>query len=280
MKKILLSIFAVIILLAGCEWLEQNMPEGLTDEEIIEGLKTALNVGADSASGGLSLTNGYYGNSLVKIPLPPEVVSIREKINGNTTLALISSNIGLEDKFEDVLKAVNRSAEDAAKEASPIFKNAISGLSISQGWDILHGSVPTAKSTSDFDSTAATNYLSLKTYDPLTNLYAPKINASLDKDLVGNVSATEAWTTLTSTYNNFLSRNDVKTALTAAKWLGQEINLPSAINTDLGEFSTQKALDGLFLMVGNEEKKIRKNPLAWAKTVVGNILEKVFGSVE
>ena len=279
MKRILLSVCAVAMLFAGCEWLEENT--GLTEAEIIEGLKTALNVGSDSASTNLSVINGYYGNPLVKIPLPPEAQSVRNAINGNSTLAMISSTIGLEDMFENVIRSVNRSAEDAAKEAAPIFKNAITGLTISQGWDILHGKVP-AKSTSieDFDSTAATKYLSKQTYEPLTNLYAPKINTALDKDLMGGYSATETWESLTTTYNNFLSRNEVKAALLAAQLLGQEINLPAAIETDLGVFSTQKALDGLFLMVGKEEIKIRRDPLAWATTAVGNILEKVFGSVD
>jgi len=281
MKKVMLSIMVAAMLFTGCELIEETT--GLTEEEVIEGLKTALNVGSDSASTGLSVINGYYGNALVKIPLPPEVVSIRDKINGNSTLAVISSTIGLEDKFENVVLAVNRSAENAAREAAPIFKNAITGLTISQGWDILNGIVPSgSKSTSaaDFDSTAATVYLSHQTYEPLTNLYAPKINASLDKDLVGTLSATEIWGDVTSTYNNFLSRTDVQTALMLAEMLGKDLNLPSSINTDLGVFSTQKALDGLFLMVGKEEKKIRRDPLAWAQTAVGNILEKVFGSKE
>jgi hypothetical protein len=97
----------------------------------------------------------------------------------------------------------------------------------------------------------------------LINLYAPKINAALDKDLVGSYSATETWESLTSKYNNFLSRGDVQVALTAAEILGKPINLPPSINTDLGEYSVGKALDGLFYMVGNEEIKIRRDPLAW-----------------
>ncbi|MBN1415685.1 MAG: DUF4197 domain-containing protein [Bacteroidales bacterium] len=283
MKRFFFPILCVAMMLTGCEWLEENVPDELTEGEIIEGLKTALNVGTDSASGNLSLTDGYYGNILVKIPLPPEAASLRSKINGNSTLALISQTIGLEDKFEDVIKTVNRSAENAAKEAAPIFKNAITGLTISQGWDILHGVVPTdtkSTTTEGFDSTAATKYLSMKTYDPLTSLFAPKINAALDKDLVGGYSATETWESLTSTYNNFLARTDVQAALLAAELLGQDLDLPASINTDLGVFSTQKALDGLFLMVGKEEIKIRRDPLAWAQTVVGDILERVFGSVE
>jgi hypothetical protein len=281
MKKIWYAVLALILLLAGCDWLDENLPDGLTEEEIIEGLKTALNVGSDSASTNLSVTNGYYGNSLVKIPLPPEAAEIRDKINGNATLAWISTTIGLDDKFEDVIKTVNRSAESAAKEAAPIFKNAITSLTISQGWDILNGVVPSDKKstfTESFDSTAATKYLSQKTYVPLTDLYAPKINTALDKDLIGGYSATETWESLTSAYNNFLSRGDVKAALVAADLLGKPIDLPASINTNLGEFSTQKALDGLFYMVGKEEIKIRRDPLAWAETIVGPILKRVFGS--
>ncbi|MBN2613647.1 MAG: DUF4197 domain-containing protein [Bacteroidales bacterium] len=280
MKKIFISIIVAASLLAGCEWLEDNLPEGLTDGEIIEGLKTALNVGTDTASGTLSLRDGYYGNPLVKIPLPPEVAAIRDEINSNTTLASISSTIGLENTFEKVIYAVNRSAEDAARDAAPIFKNAITNLTISQGWDILHGTVPSKKSTAAaaFDSTAATKYLMNETYDPLTALYAPKINASLDKDLIADVSATEAWSSLTTTYNSFMGRSDVQTAITLANLLGSNIDLPASINSNLGEFSTQKALDGLFFKVGNEEIKIRRDPWKWATTTVGNILTKVFGS--
>jgi len=280
MKKLWCAVFAIILILSGCEWINESLPDGLTEEEIIEGLKTALNVGSDSASTNLSVTDGYYGNSLVKIPLPPEAMEIRNKINGNATLAWISSTIGLEDKFEDVIKTINRSAESAAKEAAPIFKDAITDLSLSQGLDILNGIVPSDKKSTQaesFDSTAATKYLSQKTYVPLTDLYAPKINAALDKDLVGGYSATETWESLTTKYNNFLSRPDVRAALTAAELLGKPIDLPASISTDLGEFSVRKALDGLFYMVGNEEIKIRRDPLAWAETVVGNILERVFG---
>jgi len=281
MKKLWCAVLVIPLLLSGCEIIEDFFPDGLTDEEIIEGLKTALNVGSDSASTNLSVNDGYYGNSLVRIPLPPEAVEIRDKINANATLAWISTSIGLEDKFEDVIKTVNRSAESAAKEAAPIFKEAITGLTISQGWDILNGVVPSDKKSTiaeSFDSTAATQFLSLRTYDPLTELYAPRVNSALDKDLVGGYSATETWESLTTKYNNFLSRADVKAALTAAELLGKPVNLPASINTDLGEFSVQKALDGLFLVVGKEEIKIRRDPLAWIGTIVGPILEKVFGS--
>jgi hypothetical protein len=275
--KISLTGILIAMTVSSCELLQEDL--GLTADEIVDGLKTALALGADSASTSLSAVNGYYQGheQFVKIPLPEEAQNIRNTINSNSTLSSISSLIGLDNAFEDVVLAVNRAAEDAAKEAAPIFKTAITDLTITQGWDILHGQVPedAGLKAADFDSTAATKYLSLKTYDPLTNLYAPQINTSLQKDIIGSVSAYDAWNNLTSLYNSFVGRNDVKVAVQLANTFGGNINLPTVIETDIGVFSTQKALDGLFYMVGKEEKKIRKDPFAWAI----DIIQKVFGSV-
>lgn len=272
-----LLIMAVVTVFSSCELLQED--GDLTSDQIIEGLKTALELGADSASSSLSIINGYYhgDEQYVKIPLPVEAENIRNVINGNEALRSISSSIGLDDAFEDVVLAINRAAEDAAKEAAPIFKREITSLSISQGWDILHGKVPEEDGlkAADFDSTAATTFLEMRTYDPLTDLYAPKINTSLQKDIVGNVSAYDAWNSLTSTYNDFLGRSEVQLAIIAANAFGGNLNLPSSIETDIGVFSTQKALDGLFFMVGQEEKKIRRNPFEWAI----DIIQKVFGSL-
>ncbi len=254
--------------------------DDLTDGEIVKGLKKALEIGADSASGSLSIVDGYYkgDETLVKIPLPAEASNVRNTINGNETLSSISDLIGLDDAFENVILSVNRAAEDAAQDAAPIFKNAITNLTITQGWDILNGIVPGAGgggSQAEFDSTAATEFLSMQTYDPLTELYAPKLDVSLKKDLIGNISAYDAWNELTSLYNSFVNRTDVSTAIALANLVGANINLPEAIETNIGVFSTQKALDGLFYMVGEEEKKIRKDPFQWGE----DIIEKVFGSV-
>ncbi len=275
--KIFWASVVVALVFSSCELLQEET--GLSADQIVEGLKTALEIGADSASTSLAIVNGYYqGNKqFVKIPLPDEAESIRDKINGNETLASISTIIGLDEAFEDVVLSVNRAAEDAARDAAPIFKNVISGLTISQGWDILHGEVPedAGLKAADFDSTAATKYLEIQTYDPLTELYAPKINTSLQKDIIGGVSAYDAWDNLTSKYNSFVGRNDVKVAIQLANAFGGNLSLPSEIETDIGVFSTQKALDGLFYMVGEEEKKIRRNPFEWAV----DIIQKVFGSL-
>jgi hypothetical protein len=281
MKKLIFAILGSAMIMTSCDLLNLNDSSGLSEDQVIEGLKTALNVGTDSASVNLSLKDGYYGNQLVKIPLPPQAEAARNKINSYPVLAGLSSELGLDALFEDVIKSVNRSAEDAAKEAAPIFKDAITGLTIQQGWDILHGVVPddsASMKSGGFDSTAATKYLSLQTYEPLTNLFAPKINESLDKKFFGNYSAVETWDMLTSAYNNFISNSGTITAIQGIKLFNPSFSLPDEINTNLGEFSTQKALNGLFIKVGEQEISIRRDPWKWLTTAVGDILTKVFGS--
>lgn len=269
---ILLTLFT----LSSCELLEDLLEETdntLSSSEIVQGLKEALEVGTDTASTEMSANNGYYKGSpsLALIQLPDEIATIRTKINSNFLASLASETLGLDDKFDDVILAVNRAAEDAAKEVAPIFKDAIFNLTIADGFDILNGVVPgitnTKSAVTEFDSTAATQYLKIQTFNSLTSLYAPKINASLDKDLVSGKSANEIWGTLTTTYNTLLGMLSSSTI--------SELGLPSSINSNLGEFSTQVALDELFYRVGEEEKKIRKDPYQWASSII----QKVFGYV-
>lgn len=276
MKK-LLWLFSMVAILGSCEWLEENAPAGLSDEEIIEGLKTALTVGTDSSSTTLSLQDGYYGNSLVKIPLPEEAVKVQNQIK--TVLELDKSGtlegyLNFDQQFEKVVQTINRAAEESAKEAAPIFKDAITELTISEGWDILNGIVPGGTKSTEFDSTAATQYLMSKTYSSLTDLYAPKIDIALDKELILGLSANQAWSTLRTTYNatvNTLNSFPLNLALEAT---GQTLD-PIETET-IGVFATEKALDGLFYMVGEEEKEIRRNPFEWAL----DIIQKVFGFIQ
>lgn len=243
----------------------KNIPSGaetagLTNQEIIEGLKTALIVGTDSSVTVTSRKNGFYKDEAIKILLPPEAQIIYE--NRNNTLL---KAIGIDQKIEDAVLALNRAAEDAAKEAGPIFKNAITGLSISDGITILNGKNPldgTAESA--FDSTAATAYLRTSTYNDLKVAFAPKVNSSLDKVLVGNLSPNQIWNTLATNYNTV-----------ASKSFGF---IDPMKNPDLGSYVTEKALEGLFLKVAAEEINIRKDPWKWATTAAGNVLQRVFGS--
>ncbi len=161
MKKF--RIFPVILLLlfTGCAELNQlaqqtlNENRPLTTSEIVAGLKEALIVGTDKSADILGMTNGYYQDEMVKILLPPEadvIVSNLNKIPGGSQLV------------EDVLLRINRAAEDAAKEAKPIFVNSIKSMNITDAVDILRG-----------NDNAATAYLRRTTYNDLFDLYRPKI---------------------------------------------------------------------------------------------------------
>ncbi len=231
----------------------------LSESEIIEGLKTALKVGTDSSVTTTSKINGFYRDEAIKIFLPPEASVIYENRDHPLVRAL-----GVDNKIEETILALNRAAEDAAKKAGPVFKDAITGMSIRDGMSILKGKNPAGPSASGFDSTAATSYLNSTTRKQLRNEFAPIVNLSLDRKLIGNYSPNQIWNSLTTGYNTVARRS-----------LG---SISPVENTDLGAYVTEEALDGLFFKVALEEKKIRKDPMAWAKTSAGNILRKVFGS--
>ncbi|MCD4665119.1 MAG: DUF4197 domain-containing protein [Bacteroidales bacterium] len=220
--------------------IEEESP--LTEQEVIKGLKEALRVSTDTAVNIVSAVNGYYGDNLIKILLPPEADIIVKNMNHPLLKA-----IGITDMIEDVVMRMNRAAENAAKQATPIFVNSIKSMTIKDAFDILNGS-----------DTAATHYFRKKTYHQLQNTFKPKIRNSLNKPIVGGVSANKAWTTLTNGYN--------EVANIVPGW--------KKVNTQLDEYVTGKALNGLFIKVAYEEKQIRNDPLAR----VTDILKRVFGN--
>ncbi len=252
MKKAIISIFLVSSLFLGsCEILTQILQSAgsivLTEAEVVEGLKKALSIGAESSSTILHKQNGYFKDKAVKIFLPKEA---------NVIIDNISKIPGVGQKtVDDVILSINRSAEDAASQAKPIFIDAIKSMTVTDGMNILRGKSNYSQS---FDSTAATMYLKDKTYGKLKAAFAPKINTSLNKKLVGNVSTNKAWGTMVNYYNK------------VAPFLGKP-----KITTNLGAFVTERALDGLFLKVGEEERKIRRNPLGYAS----EIIKKVFSNI-
>ena len=216
----------------------------LTQTEVIAGLKEALVVGVKKSVERLGVTDGYYRDQAVKILLPPEADIIVENIGK------IPGGQGL---LDDVLLRINRAAEDAVSEAGPIFLNSITNMTINDAMGILKG-----------ENNAATQYLQRTTYDQLFNLYQPKIQASLDKKLVGNVSTSQSWNMLMQRWND-----------DARSMVGQVAGL-KPVDVKLDEYLTGKGLDGLFLKVEAEEQLIRKDPAAR----VTDLLKRVFGSVD
>jgi hypothetical protein len=263
-KILFLIIFSSLTFLYSCDelfdFLNKNNIQ-ISEEEIIDGLKTALKVGTDTAVTETSVTDGYYGNKIIKILLPSEADIIINNINTPTLQAL-----GIPELVENVILRINRAAEDAAAEARPIFYSAITNMTIYDGLNILYGQNP-LDSLSDsnvFDSIAATKYLKGKTFDQLFELFKPKMYSALNKKIISNISANDAWNTLVNTYNKVVE-NDVFGLLNLKK-----------VNTDLGKHVTNKALEGLFYIVSVEEKKIRLDPKQWSIS----ILQKIFGFVK
>ncbi|MBN2893010.1 MAG: DUF4197 domain-containing protein [Bacteroidales bacterium] len=261
MKRIsvlILTVFSFFLFFNSCDLLTE---EGLTEDEIVQGLKTALEIGTDTACSDLNLVNGYYGNELVKILLPPEADAIFDALENPSVVAL-GLDVALQKKIDSVVLAINRAAEDVADDAKPIFVNAITSMTISDGLNILQGNdvYSVSQDTSiSFDSLAATHFMSYMTRDELFSLYEPKINLALSKDLGLGFSANDAWATLLWFYNNYIVI----------------LGFATIEEVDLSAYSADKGLDGLFLFVGNQEKAIRNDPYAWAS----DILEKVFGYV-
>ncbi len=248
MKKGILILAAALLLFAGCAELLKVMqtvaPAALTEQEVVGGLKEALITGAKNSAGRLSVTDGYYRDLAVKILLPDEAKIIVDNI---------SRIPGGEKLLEDVIVRINRAAEDAAREVAPIFVSAVTQMTISDAFGILRG-----------EDNAATMYLNRTTYSQLYSLYKPKIQVSTEKKIVAGISTKESWETLTERWNSVA--NSV-----AGKLAGL-----NPVNTELDDFLTRKALDGLFLKVSEEELKIRKDVSAR----VTPLLQKVFGSLD
>lgn len=251
MKKlsfVLIFLLSISLFFSSCEETEDIIQStGLTDEEIVLGLKQALTVATDTSVAIVSKVDGYYGDPIIKIFLPPEADIIVDNLNNP-----VVQGLGLDQLVEDLILKINRAAEDAAKDAGPVFWNAITGMTIIDGYNILHG-----------EDTAATHYLRQNTQQELFDLYEPRLQASLDKPLLGNVSAQETWSTLTDEYNAIANTT-----------IGQLAGL-EPVNTDLGEYVTGKGLNGLFVKLAEEEVEIRKNPL----DRVTDLLRRVFGSL-
>jgi hypothetical protein len=190
-------------------------PVGLGNDEIIAGLKEALTVGTEKGTAMLSKENGFFGNELLKIILPPEAQKIEKTLR----------SVGFGKQVDDAILTMNRGAEEACKEAAPIFVNAIKKMTVQDAVGILKGA-----------DTAATVYLKNNTTAALTTAFRPIIDGALEK-----VGATKYWSTMVTTYNKFSMQK---------------------IDPDLSAYVTERTLQGVFTQIAVEEKNIRKDPVA------------------
>ncbi len=242
MRKLrLFTLIGLMLMLASCDVLQQAAQQAmkgggagggpLTEAQIVNGLKEALRVGTNNGVQTLSRRNGFFGNARFKIPFPPEVQRVE------TTLR----SIGMGNMVDDFILKLNRGAEEAVKEATPIFVNAITSMSIADGRNILFGG-----------DRAATDYFRGRTTTQLTNAFMPRVRNVLDN----KVQVTQAWNELATAYNR--------------------VPGVQPATTDLPRYVTDKAIQALFIRIGEEEKKIRENPSAR----VNNVLRSVFGELD
>jgi hypothetical protein len=238
------SIFFIVLLFSfiSCDVLQEslnavntstNTKPSLTNDEVISGLKEALQLGIKNSVNLTSITDGFLKNDSIRLPFPPDAIKVREK----------AIELGLSGKVNDFETTLNRAAEEATKEALPIFADAIKNMTVQDGFTILNGG-----------DGAATKFLKDNTSAKLIEAFSPKVKSATSK-----VELTKYWNPIISKYNSAMT-------LTG----GQKLD------PDLDAYITQKAIDGLFYMVAKEENKIRKDPMAR----VTDLLAKVFGSLK
>lgn len=203
---------------------------GLSNEDVIAGLKEALNKGAENSVSVASVTDGFWNDARIRIPFPTEAEKMKTTLNG----------IGMNKQVEEFEHTLNHAAEEAAKEAVPVFTAAVKGMTVSDGFAILKGK-----------EDAATTYLRDKTTTELTARFRPIVEAATKK-----VALTSYWTPLANGYNK------------ASLFTGGK-----AVNPDLDAYVTERAIAGLFTLIATEEAKIRKDPLARTS----DLLKRVFG---
>jgi hypothetical protein len=216
-------------ILKSAEGDKKGTSNPLSNEEVVKGLKEALQVGTKNATAAASQADGFFKNPKIFIPFPPEAKKVKDR----------AIEFGMKDEVDKFEMNLNRAAEEASKEASPIFINAITSMSVEDGFTILKGA-----------NNAATQYLRDKTTADLIAKFRPIIDAAIAK-----VELTKSWTPIVTKYNR--------------------IPFVEKQNPDLGDYVTKKGLEGLFKLVEDEEIKIRQNPAAQ----VTDLLKKVFGSV-
>ncbi len=200
---------------------------GFTEKDAADGIREALIKGTGESVAVVSKLNGYFSNPEIKIPFPASAREIESKLRA----------VGMGSQVDEAILAINRAAEDAAKEAEPIFVSAVKKMTISDAINVVRGK-----------DDAATRYLASTTTPELKTRFTPVIKASLDR-----VNATKYWADLVKAYN--------------------QIPFVTKQNPDLTAYATDKAITGMFTMIAKEEQKIRQNPAARTS----QLLEKVFG---
>lgn len=223
MKKLLLLIPALLMIFSLQKVNAQSQPSPL---DMVGGIKDALLQGTNKSTTQLSAVNGFLGNAAVKILFPPEAQKAEKTLR----------KLGMGKLCDQVIVSMNRAAEDAAKQAEPIFIDAIKQMTVTDATNILLG-----------PPDAATQYFKRVTSAQLFARFRPVIKVSLDK-----VNATKYYGDVAGEYN--------------------KLPFVKHLNPDIADYATQKAIDGIFIEIAAEELNIRKNLSARSTP----LMQKVF----
>ena len=210
--------------------------DSISNTDAVSGLKQALNDGSIAAVAKLGVQNGFLGNPKVKIPLPPSI----QRVEG------AMRTFGMGKQADDLVHSMNRAAETAVVEARPLLVDAVKKMSVQDAKKILTGG-----------DTAATDYFKRNTQKPLARRFLPIVKRATDK--VG----------LAQQYNAIAGQG------VAFGRASSDLVRTGEDQATIESYVTQKTLDGLYLMIGEQEKNFRKNPVGASSDIV----KRVFGAI-
>lgn len=203
--------------------------DAISSGDASAGLKEALGKGAEYAVSSLGASNGFLGNSKVRIPLPASLQKAESALR----------MFGMGKQADQLVETMNHAAENAVAEAKPILVDSIKRMSVQDAKEILVGG-----------EDSVTQFFKRSSSEQLSSRFLPIVKASTQK------------LQLAEQYNKVASK-------------AAAAGVMDAKDADIDRYVTQKAMDGLFVMIAEEERKLRSNPVGAGSAV----LQKVFGAL-
>ena len=222
-------LFLSLCLSACATFVHAGALDAISSGDASAGLKEALGKGADYAVSSLGASNGFLGNSKVRIPLPASLQKAESALR----------MFGMGKQADQLVNTMNHAAENAVAEAMPILSDSIRKMTLQDAKAILTGG-----------DDSVTQYFQRSSSDQLTKKFLPIVKAATAK------------LQLAEQYNTFAGK-------------AASMGLIDKKDADIDSYVTQKAMDGLFLMIAEEEKKLRSNPMQAGSA----LLKKVFGAL-
>ncbi len=201
-------------------------------------IRQLLTTAADAATTRLGRRDGFFGDPVVRIPLPGMMRSAQQRLQP----------LGLAGPLDDVEMRMNRAAEQAMPPARRLVADAIRSLTIQDAASILRG-----------PDTAATQYLRGRTETPLTRLLRPPMEETL--------TASGAYSALDGASSLVTQRSGL------GGLFGRGGGNPAAnLRGQLTDFAVERALGGIFHYVGEEERAIRRDPVRRASGLLRGLI--------